>query len=293
MFVPDTEPMIMGIVNLTPDSLYGPPHKTLEDTLARCSRMIDEGASIIDVGGESTRPGAKPVSEAEELQRVLPLIGALRAQSEILISVDTYKSRVAQECLRHGADIVNDVSGGLYDPAILEVCAAEKAPIVLVHNRYDQTPHAKKKPSCYENIVEEVGQELQLLAELAQKRGCGEILLDPGLGFAKNAAHNLALLTHLERLKSLGLPLLIGASNKGFVRAGVSGEEPGAAGDSSDSDPFLGANLAVCSLAVFGGAKVIRAHEVKQHYQAASMAYRLRRAAAERPENGGRREDER
>lgn len=295
IFEANSQPMIMGILNLTPDSFSdGGAYPSTEAALQRCRQMIREGASIIDVGGESSRPGSTSISEQEELRRILPVIKALRAESDILISVDTYKSRVAYECAKLGVDMINDISGGLYDPSILELAASFDLPIILMHNRYHETPHARSESPAYKKLIADVRYELELLVELAAQKSCKKIIIDPGFGFAKQPQDNLELLAHLQEL-DFGYPILIGASNKRFIRSSIeefekirSEHRPETELDGHSPDPlqsYLGANITVSSLAVLYGASIIRSHEVAQHYQGAMMAYSIRRQMLQQQQN--------
>ena len=199
---------IMGILNLTPDSFsdggtLGGAHEALE----RVRRMIDEGADIIDVGGESTRPGYTRISEEEEIARILPVIELIKREFDIPVSVDTYKSKVAHAALRAGADMVNDIWGFKYDAKMANVVASFGAACCLMHNREN---------AVYKNFLSELSSELHQCVRIALRAGVDtdKIILDPGIGFGKTAEHNSSLLRDMERLLALGRPVLLGVSRK-------------------------------------------------------------------------------
>lgn len=245
----------MGIVNVTPDSFSDGGH------FANAAAAIDAGlamaaagALLVDVGGESTRPGATPVPAHEELSRVLPVIEGLAA-GEVAVSIDTSKPDVAREALSAGACLVNDVRG-LRDPALRAVCAEAGAPAVLMHMQ--GTPETMQRAPSYGDVVEEVSTFLRCGAERALKEGIVDIIVDPGIGFGKRLEHNLALLRALPRLAS-GHPLLIGASRKQLIES-LSGETAPTARDPG--------SLALHLHAAASGAAMVRAHDVAAHLQA-------------------------
>ncbi|HEY0828488.1 MAG TPA: dihydropteroate synthase, partial [Bacilli bacterium] len=204
--------LIMGILNITPNSFSdGGRYVTTETAVARALRMVEEGADLIDVGGESTRPGAEPVSLEEELHRAIPIITALKAVLRVPISVDTYKAETARQAMEAGAQIINDVWGFKADPEMAKVAAEFQCPVILSHNR---------KESQYRNLVQEVIEDLYESIEIAHKAGVAEenIILDPGIGFGKTIQHNLILMNHLKDIVSMGYPVLLGTSRKSFIR---------------------------------------------------------------------------
>jgi len=256
-------PRIMGIVNVTPDSFSdGGRFVAPQDALAHARQLIAEGADILDVGGESTRPGAAPVGEAEEIERVVPLIAAIRAESGVAISVDTMKPAVARAAIAAGAKLWNDVTALGFAPDSLATAAELGCEICLMHMRGE--PRTMQDDPRYDDVVGEVEAWLLARAEAAMAAGVGRdrILLDPGLGFGKTTAHNLALLAATPRLASHGLPLLVGASRKRFIAA----LDPGAA-----ADERLGGSLAAALRAAEGGAAVLRVHDVRQTRQALAV----------------------
>jgi dihydropteroate synthase len=252
-------PFIMGIVNATPDA-----------AVAHALRLADEGADLIDLGGESTRPGAPPVPGAEEVRRVVPVVERLRARGFALpISVDTFKPEVARAALAAGADLVNDVMG-LADPALAAVVAESKAPVVIMHMR--GTPADMASRAVYGDVVADVARELEVAVARAVAAGVDRerIILDPGLGFAKTAEHSVALLARLPELRALGRPLLVGPSRKSFIGA-LTGAPVG--------ERLPGTLAAVC-VAVLAGAEFLRVHDVAAARQAAQVAAAMRRAAS-------------
>ncbi len=213
-------PWLMGIVNVTPDSFsdggcYDDPKRAVEHALA----LVAQGADVLDVGGESTRPGADPVPLDEELKRVVPVIDALSAQCDLPISIDTHKARVAEEALAAGASIVNDISGLTFDPRMIEVCAAADCGVVCMH--IQGTPQTMQQAPKYDNVLSEVTAHLHARLDILERAGISRerILLDPGIGFGKTAEHNLAILRGVGTLRELGRPVLIGHSRKRFLKS--------------------------------------------------------------------------
>ncbi|MFF2652446.1 dihydropteroate synthase [Streptomyces sp. NPDC058045] len=250
---------VMGVVNVTPDS-FSDGGRWFDTTRAvkHGLDLVTEGADLIDVGGESTRPGAARVDAAEELRRVVPVVRQLAAEG-VTVSVDTMRARVAEESLAAGAALVNDVSGGLADPAMLPVVAAAGAPFVLMHWRgflEGATVHGE-----YADVVAEVVEELAAGLEHATAAGIDpeRIVVDPGLGFSKDAEHDLTLLAHLDRLTALGRPLLVAASRKRFLGRVLAGPD-GAPPPARERDA---ATAAVSALAARQGAWAVRVHEVR------------------------------
>jgi dihydropteroate synthase len=262
-------PFIMGIVNATPDSFSdGGRFLDADAAVAQALRLADEGADLVDVGGESTRPGAPSVSVDEELRRVVPVVERLRARGFPLpISVDTVKPAVARAALAAGADVVNDVSG-LADPGLSAAIAASGAAAVLMHTR--GTPADMQSRAVYGDVVLEVGRELEAVLARADAAGIPRerIILDPGIGFAKTAEHSVTLLARVSALRSLGRPLLVGPSRKSFIGnltgAGVEDRLPG--------------TLAAVTVCVLAGVELLRVHDVAPVRQAALVAAAIRDA---------------
>jgi dihydropteroate synthase len=266
-------PFVMGIVNATPDSFSdGGRFLAPDAAVAQAVRLVAEGADLVDVGGESTRPGAPAVPVDEELRRVVPVIEQLRARGcAAPISVDTRRSEVARAALAAGADLVNDVSS-LADPGMAEVVAASGAACVLMHMR--GTPADMASRAVYVDVVGEVASELEEAVRRAVRGGVTEarILLDPGIGFAKTAGQSLQILASIPRLRRLGRPLVVGPSRKSFIGA-VTGAGVG---------ERLPGTLAAVAACVLAGVEFVRVHDVGDARQAALVAAAIRDAAASR-----------
>ncbi len=255
---------VMGILNITPDSFYaGSRVPMLEETIARAGQMLAEGAGILDIGGESTRPGSDSVDGEEERRRVVPVIEALRkAYPEAVLSIDTYRADTAEAALAAGADIINDISAMEADERMADVVVKTGAPIILMHMR--GTPKNMQQNCEYKDVTEEVAVYLAERAQILRDRGVGadKIILDPGIGFAKNVQQNLLLMRDLETLTSFGYPVLLAASRKstlGAVLGGVPAEER------------LEATIATSLQAVYAGAQMVRVHDVKENERAIRM----------------------
>lgn len=267
-------PFIVGIVNATPDSFSdGGRYLALADAVACAERMADSGADVVDLGGESTRPGAPSVEPEEELRRVVPVVERLRKRGfRLPISVDTSKGSVARAALAAGADMVNDVRGG-DDPALLSAVAEAGAPVVLMHSRGPSSDMQNRVD--YGDVVADVVEELLRVMARATSAGVAleRIVLDPGLGFAKTAVQSLALLRHIDALRALGRPLLVGPSRKSFIgavtRAPVEERLPG--------------TLAAVTACVLAGVELIRVHDVPEARQAADVAAAIRAGALPGP----------
>lgn len=255
---------IMGILNITPDSFYaGSRVPLLDAVIEKAGQMLDEGADILDIGGESTRPGSDSVDGAEERRRILPVIEALRkTYPNAVLSVDTYRADTAEAALSAGADIINDISAMEADSDMLNVVAKTKVPIILMHMR--GTPKNMQQNCQYENVVEEVAAYLAQRAQLLREKGVGadKIILDPGIGFAKNVEQNLLLMRDLHSLTSFGYPVLLAASRKSTIGAVL--------GDVLAEDRLEG-TIATSLQAVYAGAHMVRVHDVKENLRAVRM----------------------
>lgn len=266
--VPNDRPALMGILNVTPDSFSdGNQYTSMAKALEHARRIMSEGADLIDVGGESTRPGAEPVSVEEEIARVLPIVEQLLSEG-FPISVDTYKSLTAQMALERGACMINDVTGGR-DPKLVEACARAGAHLCLMHMKGE--PKTMQRDPRYENVVDEVLADLLAAVNRAIDIGCKKeaVWIDPGIGFGKTSRHNLALLANLPKFVDLGQPVLIGVSRKGFL---------GKLTGSTDPLDRLEATLAAQVLAQAAGVRMIRAHDVKAARRAIDVAAAILRA---------------
>lgn len=252
------KPLIMGVVNATPDSFSGDGVLDTSAAVKQAEQMVKEGAHIIDVGGESSRPGSDPVSEKEELQRVLPIVKEL-VKKDILVSVDTCKASVAEQCLEAGAHMINDICGGR-DPNMFSVVARYDVPYVLMHMK--GTPKSMQQDPSYEDVIAEIVDFFKERVALAKKAGVQQIILDPGIGFGKRVEDNLTIMRNFNAFTKLGYPTLIGASRKSFIGK-ITGAEV--------SDRLPG-TLAAHVLALEQGAHIIRCHDVKEHKQAMEVA---------------------
>ena len=247
-------PRIMGIVNVTPDSFSdGGKHFDAAAAVEHGLQLAAEGADILDVGGESTRPGAKPVPEAEEIRRIVPVIAGLRAKTDVRISIDTRTSAVMREAVSAGADVINDVSALMHDPLSLETAADLGVAVVLMHAQGD--PRTMQEAPAYDDVVLDVFDFLEARIEAAVRAGIPRehLLVDPGIGFGKTVAHNLALISGVSLFHALGVPVLVGASRKRFIGA-LTGVEVA----SERVHGSVGAALA----AVAQGAQIVRVHDV-------------------------------
>jgi dihydropteroate synthase len=257
----------MGILNVTPDSFFAGA-RTLDPEAAIKAglSMIESGADILDIGGESSRPGSDPVSVDQELSRVLPVLEGLRSKTSLPLSIDTTKAAVAKAALRAGASIVNDISALRSDPAMAGIIADAGAKVILMHMQ--GTPRTMQKEPHYNDVVNEVCSFLRQRAEIALATGIPQdsIILDPGIGFGKSLEHNLALLRELPKLVSCEYPVLVGLSRKSFL---------GQLLDLPASQRLEG-TIAANAVAILGGASIIRVHDVKEGRRTADVAVRLR-----------------
>jgi dihydropteroate synthase len=247
-------PLIMGILNITPDSFSdGGQYLTLDEALKRAHQMIEEGVDIIDIGGESTRPGSEPVSADEELKRITPIIEALKKKSDIAISVDTYKPQVMKVVIGMDVAMINDVYA-LSQPGAIDIIKQSHVGICLMHMQ--GTPKTMQQNPHYTNVVSEVKLFLEARAKHLMSEGMDKsrIILDPGFGFGKTFEHNIELLQQLESFQTLKLPLLVGLSRKSFIRKILNG----------DYDDHLSGSISAAIFSVIKGAKILRVHDVKE-----------------------------
>ena len=277
--IPLGSPVVMGILNLTPDSFSdGGLHLDPERALAHAEAMVEDGAGLIDVGGESTRPGAHPVPADEELRRILPFLERAAGRLDVPLSVDTRKAEVARAALAAGARVVNDVSGLAHDPEMAATVAAAGAGVVLMHTRGTPTDMAER--AHYGNVGAEVAEELGAAVARARAAGIpdGAVVVDPGIGFAKSAEHSIALLGDLGPIRALGFPVLVGPSRKSFL------------GTLLDAPPEerLPGTLAACVVAYLEGARIFRVHDVRPVRRALIVAEAI--ATTRRREGEGARQ---
>ena len=259
---------VMGILNVTPDSFSdGGCYLDVQRAVAHTQLMVEEGATLVDIGGESSRPGALPVSADEELARILPVIRAVADSIDVLISIDTYKAEVARQALEAGAHLVNDITALRADAAMASVVAELKAGLILMHIK--GTPRTMQQAPQYDDVVSEVHASLQECIRIAEEQGVAaeQIIIDPGIGFGKTTAHNLELLKRLSEFRSLNKPLLIGTSRKSFI-GNVLGLPI--------SERVEGTAATVC-WAIAHGADIVRVHDVKANVRAALMTDALYR----------------
>jgi dihydropteroate synthase len=246
-------PLVMGILNVTPDSFSdGGVHFDHAKAVHAAMQMEADGAAVIDVGGESTRPGAEPIAAQVEIDRVLPVIRQIRERSDIPISIDTRKSAVAEEAIAAGADMINDVSAMRYSAAMPAIAARAGVPVILMHMRGE--PSTMQQFATYGDVLAEVAEELQDLVDDVRAAGIEQILVDPGIGFAKTWEHNLELLARADELKRIA-PVVIGASRKAFI-GHLTGREAG-------PERAVG-SLAAVAAAVRAGAAMVRVHDVRE-----------------------------
>jgi len=261
--------LLMGVLNVTPDSFSdGGLFFDKEKAKAHGLRMVEEGADIIDIGGESTRPGSKPLELKEELRRVIPVIDSIAKEVDVPISIDTYKSTVAQRAIEAGAEIINDISGLNFDQSLAKVAAKEDTPLVLMHIR--GTPETMQKDVHYDSLFSEILQCLKVSIQRAESAGLDprQIIIDPGIGFGKTVEDNLLIIKNLFEFRILGKPILLGTSRKSFIGKILNTE----VGDR------LEGTLSSAAIGVLNGAHIIRSHDVLQTKKAIAVVDAIRLA---------------
>jgi dihydropteroate synthase len=261
--------LLMGVLNVTPDSFSDDGFFfDKEKAIAHGLRMVEEGADIIDIGGESTRPGSKPLELEEELRRVIPVIESLAKEVDVPISIDTYKSTVAQRAIEAGAEIINDISGLHFDPSLAQLAAKEDAPLVLMHIR--GTPETMQKDVHYDSLFSEILQYLKDSIQRAESAGLDprQIIIDPGIGFGKTVEDNLLIIKNLYEFRILGKPILLGTSRKTFIGKILN----------TEVEDRLEGTLSSIAIGVLNGAHIIRSHDVLQAKKAIAVADAIRLA---------------
>ncbi|MDI6714729.1 MAG: dihydropteroate synthase [Thermodesulfovibrio sp.] len=247
---------IMGILNVTPDSFFdGGKYINFKKAVERGLQLAEEGADIIDIGGESTRPGAEPLSVDEELKRVIPVIENLSKKINIPISIDTYKAKVAEEAINAGATIINDISGLRFDPQMPYIASKYDTPVVIMHIK--GTPKNMQINPVYDALIPEIIEYLRNSIVIAKNAGVKEnnIIIDPGIGFGKKPEHNLLIIKNLKEFANLGKPILIGVSRKSFI---------GKILDNAPAEQRLEGTMAAVAVSVINGANIVRVHDVKE-----------------------------
>ncbi|MCB0769355.1 MAG: dihydropteroate synthase [Flavobacteriales bacterium] len=253
-------PLVMGILNVTPDSFHVESRVDLEQALRTTERMLEDGAAIIDIGGASSRPGAEEVALEVELSRVVPVITALRKRfPNTLLSIDSYRASIAKEAVEAGAGMVNDIGAGLLDEAMLEVVAKNNVPYIMMHMQ--GTPRTMQRAPQYKDVATEVTLFLSERLLAARNAGIPDVLLDPGFGFGKTTDHNFTLLRELERIKVLGAPVLVGLSRKRMINEVLG---------TTTKDALNGTTVAN-TMALMNGASVLRVHDVKAAVEATKL----------------------
>jgi len=254
---------IMGILNATPDSFSdGGKFNSLETAVRQGIKLVNDGAHILDIGGESSRPFATSVSEQEELDRVIPVIETLSKQIDIPISIDTVKSIVAHEAINAGAAIINDISAFEKDPAMADLAAKKNVPVILMHMR--GTPETMQVDPNYDDLMLEITNYLESRAAYAMEKGIDKkhIILDPGIGFGKTVEHNLVLINHLEKITALGYPVLMGPSRKSFIQTILNRNNETVIGPNNIKAEY--GTLAAVSASILNGAHIVRVHDVEK-----------------------------
>lgn len=252
----------MGIINVTPDSFSdGGQFLTSQHALAQAEKLITEGVDVLDIGAESTRPGAKEMDEVTQWERLKPVLQLIRKYHDVTISIDTRSAEIAQRSLGEGANWINDVSGGRHDPQLLQICAKHKCPVILMHSR--GTPDNMMDHCHYQDLMKEISHELTSQMIIAKQQGVSKIIMDPGFGFSKTSEQNKYLLAHLNELNIHHYPLMIGLSRKRFLREH--------AGD--DTEKLLSLGIEACQLAYQQGARLFRVHEIAAYRKALHEAF--------------------
>ena len=259
-------PKIMGVLNLTPDSFYdGGKYKNQKEIITQVTQMISQGATFIDIGAYSSRPGAEHVSETEELRRMTPIVALLQKEfPEILLSIDTFRSKVADECIELGAALINDISAGNLDVNMMETIAKHKVPYIVMHMK--GTPQNMQQNSHYDNLLTEVMNYFSEKIEAARSKKIIDIILDPGFGFSKTTAQNYELMENLNILKNTNKPLLVGVSRKSMIYKILK----------TDAKNALNGTTVLNTVALLKGANILRVHDVKEAVECVKIIQQLK-----------------
>ena len=251
----------MGILNLTPDSFYdGDPLNSVDTHIARVDQMLKEGASIIDLGAVSTRPGARDISESEEVDRLMPSLKAIRLNfPDCFISIDTFRCSIVQKAVDEGADMINDIYGGRFDSDMLKIIGQMDIPYILMHMK--GTPDTMQQNPEYHDVVAEIAYFFLQQTEKLREFGARQILLDPGLGFGKATAHNFEILNRLQEFETIGFPLVTGVSRKSFIQRALG----------VDAMDALNGSTVLHTLALLKGVKILRVHDVREAVQVVKL----------------------
>lgn len=256
---------VMGIINVTPDSFYANSRVNELELLNRVEQMIKDGVEIIDIGGESTRPGADPVPLEEEIKRVVPAVKMIRKHFDIPISVDTYKAEVAKLSLEEGADIINDISALRMDERMINIVSYYKCPIIIMHMK--GTPKTMQQNPQYDNVVGEIIDFFKERIEYLKSCGIEEIIIDPGIGFGKTLQHNLEILNKIDEFRVLGQPILIGASRKSMI--GMILDKP--------PEERLNGTLAITAYCTLHNVEIVRVHDVRENVEVVKVIEAIKR----------------
>jgi len=260
-----TSPKIMGIINLTPDSFYdGGKYANEKEVFSQVEKMLTDGATFIDIGAYSSRPGAQHISEEEELRRIVPIVKDLIDRyPDILLSIDTFRSSVAKKCIEEGAALINDISAGNMDSEMLKTISKLNVPYIMMHMQ--GTPQNMQKKPVYNNVTQDILYYFSEKIALARSHGINDIIIDPGFGFGKTNKHNFKLLNELELLKNIELPLLVGLSRKSMIYKTLN----------TDAQNALNGTTALNTLSIYKGANILRVHDVKEAMESVHLVHKL------------------
>ena len=261
-----SSPKIMGIINLTPDSFYdGGKYASEEEVFSQVEKMLTDGATFIDIGAYSSRPGAQHISEEKELERIVPIVKALIARyPKILLSIDTFRSTVAKKCIEEGAALINDISAGNMDHEMFKTIGELNVPYIMMHMQ--GTPQNMQENPIYKNVTQEVLYYFSEKIALARSYGINDLIIDPGFGFGKTNTHNFQLLNELELFENIELPLLVGVSRKSMIYKTLD----------TDAKNALNGTTALNTVSVYKGANILRVHDVKEAIECVHLIHKLK-----------------